>query len=165
VKKSVNELNSDLFDNEEDKFSDPIYARKKAMDFLALREYGQKELIIKLQSKGFSSDISTIIVEKLTDDGLQDDQRFAESYVRSRIAQGKGPIRIHYELEQKKMPSNIIQSVIENTNTDWIALAEEVKMRKFGEKAPENIKDKAKQTRFLYSRGFSNEHIRKVLKS
>ena len=165
MKKSVNELNSDLFDNEEDKFSDPIYARKKAMDFLALREYGQKELILKLQSKGFSSDISTIIVEKLTDDGLQDDQRFAESYVRSRIVQGKGPIRIHYELEQKKMPSNIIQSVIENTNTDWIALAEEVKMRKFGEKVPENIKDKAKQTRFLYSRGFSNEHIRKVLKS
>ncbi len=165
MKKSVNELNSDLFDNEEDKFSDPTYARKKAMDFLALREYGQKELILKLQSKGFSSDISTIIVEKLTDDGLQDDQRFAESYVRSRVAQGKGPIRIHYELEQKKMPSNIIQSVIENTNTDWIALAEEVKMRKFGEKAPENIKDKAKQTRFLYSRGFSNEHIRKVLKS
>jgi len=38
-------------------------------------------------------------------------------------------------------------------------------MRKFGEQAPENIKDKAKQTRFLYSRGFSNEHIRKVLKS
>ena len=96
---------------------------------------------------------------------MQDDQRFTESYVRSRIAQGKGPIRIHYELEQKKMPSNIIQSVIENTNTDWIALAEEVKMRKFGEKVPENIKDKAKQTRFLYSRGFSNEHIRKVLKS
>ena len=165
MKKSVNELNSDLFDNEEDKFSDLTYARKKAMDFLALREYGQKELILKLQSKGFSSDISTIIVEKLTDDGLQDDQRFAESYVRSRIVQGKGPIRIHYELEQKKMPSNIIQSVIENTNTDWIALAEEVKMRKFGEKVPENIKDKAKQTRFLYSRGFSNEHIRKVLKS
>ena len=165
MKKSVNELNSDLFDKEEDKFSDPTYARKKAMDFLALREYGQKELILKLQSKGFSSDISTIIVEKLTDDGLQDDQRFAESYVRSRISQGKGPIRIHYELEQKKMPSNIIQSVIENTNTDWIALAEEVKMRKFGEKVPENIKDKAKQTRFLYSRGFSNEHIRKVLKS
>ena len=165
MKKSVNELNSDLFDNEEDKLSDATYARKKAMDFLALREYGQKELILKLQSKGFSSDISTIIVEKLTDDGLQDDQRFAESYVRSRIVQGKGPIRIHYELEQKKMPSNIIQSVIENTNTDWIALAEEVKMRKFGEKVPENIKDKAKQTRFLYSRGFSNEHIRKVLKS
>ena len=63
MKKSVNELNSDLFDNEEDKFSDPTYARKKAMDFLALREYGQKELILKLQSKGFSSNISTIIVE------------------------------------------------------------------------------------------------------
>ena len=103
------------------------------MDFLALREYGQKELIPKLQSKGFSSDISTIIVEKLTDDGLQDDQRFAESYKPAlELLKEKGPIRIHYELEQKKMPSNIIQSVIENTNTDWIALAEEAKIRKFG---------------------------------
>ena len=40
----------DLFQPEEDdRFADPIEARKKAMDYLARREYGQTELVKKLR--------------------------------------------------------------------------------------------------------------------
>jgi len=39
--KSINEMESDLFLPEEvDRFSNPVEARKKAMDYLARREYG-----------------------------------------------------------------------------------------------------------------------------
>ena len=52
--KPVHEEISDLLSDEgEDRFSSPLEARKKAMDFLARREYGQTELIRKLADKGF----------------------------------------------------------------------------------------------------------------
>ena len=53
---SINELNKDLFNPEEvDPFSNPIEARKKAMDYLARREYGRLELQAKLENAGFHS--------------------------------------------------------------------------------------------------------------
>jgi SOS response regulatory protein OraA/RecX len=53
---SINDLNADLFSVEEvDRFSDPKEARKKAMDYLARREYGQRELEQKLIAAGFEA--------------------------------------------------------------------------------------------------------------
>ena len=64
------------------------------MDYLARREYGYQELIDKLAKAGFVVDVAGSVVEVLRDENLQSDQRFAESFVQSRIAQGKGPVRI-----------------------------------------------------------------------
>ena len=165
MKTSINELNADIFQSQsQGKYLDPKSARKKAMDFLAIREYGQKELIVKLQTKGFSPDISIEAVEKLTKDGLQNDTRFVESFCRSRVKQGKGPLKITQELEEKKLPSTVIYSVLDEMNVDWIQLAIEVRAKKFGSKYPNEFKEKAKQMRFLQSRGFENQHIRKVVK-
>ena len=123
MSKSFRDLNSDLFDSEDSKFLDPKVARKKAMDFLALREYGQKELINKLRSKGFSDEISSSVVERLTEDGLQNDSRFIESFIRSRIKQGKGQLKITQELEQKNLPSKSIYSALDNLDMNWLELA------------------------------------------
>ncbi len=94
---------SDLLSHkeEEDRFASPLEARKKAMDFLARREYGQTELIKKLADKGFERDVAAQAVTQLTEEGLQSDQRFAESFVQSRINQGKGPVRIRLDLGQR----------------------------------------------------------------
>ena len=163
MSKSFRDLNSDLFDSEDSKFLDPKVARKKAMDFLALREYGQKELINKLRSKGFSDEISSSVVERLTEDGLQNDSRFIESFIRSRIKQGKGQLKITQELEQKNLPSQSIYSALDNLDMNWLELAHEVRIKKFGNNLPADFNKKAKQIRFLQSRGFENEIIRKIL--
>ena len=163
MSKSFRDLNSDLFDSEGSKFLDPKYARKKAMDFLALREYGQKELINKLRSKGFSDEISSSVVERLSEDGLQNDSRFIESFIRSRIKQGKGQLKITQELEQKNLPSQSIFSALDNLDMNWSELAHEVRIKKFGNNLPDDFNKKAKQIRFLQSRGFENEIIRKIL--
>ncbi len=93
--KSINELNADLFQAEEvDRYGDPKEARKKAMDYLARREYGHQELIDKLATAGYDADTAVSIVSVLRDENLQSDQRFSESFVQSRINQGKGPVRI-----------------------------------------------------------------------
>ena len=96
---SINEIESDLFRAEEvDRFADPKEARKKAMDYLARREYGQRELEQKLIVAGFESATVIDTVHKLAEEGLQDDRRFVESFTQSRIGKGKGPVRIRQEV-------------------------------------------------------------------
>ena len=102
------EISDLLSDEREDRFSCPLAARKKAMDFLARREYGQVELVKKLAGKGYDRKIAEQAVVKLSAEGLQCDQRFAESFVQSRINQGKGPVRIRLDLSQRGVADAVI---------------------------------------------------------
>jgi regulatory protein len=153
------EISDLLSDGREDRFSSAIEARKKAMDFLARREYGQQELIRKLADKGFDHTVAEQAVGKLTADGLQSDQRFAEAFVQSRINQGKGPVRIRLDLGQRGIEAAAIERAMEAMAADWRELAREVRRRKFGSGEPPDFKSKAKQMRFLQYRGFGPDHI------
>jgi regulatory protein len=158
--RSVNELNSDLFAAEpDDRFQNRVEARKKAMDYLARREYGRHELERKLAKAGFDPDVAIAAVGQLHSDGLQDDRRFVESFARSRISQGKGPVRILQELGQRGIDSHLIEEVLAELSVDWFALAREVRHKKFGLAEPENFKEKAKQMRFLQYRGFEQSQL------
>ena len=153
------EISDLLSDQEEDRFSSPLEARKKAMDFLARREYGQTELIRKLADKGYDRDVADQAVAQLTADGLQSDQRFADSFVQSRINQGKGPVRIRLDLTQRGITDSTVEIALEEADPDWYALAREQRVKKFGEASPSDFKEKARQMRFLQYRGFEQDHI------
>jgi regulatory protein len=153
------EISDLLSDEKEDRFSCPMEARKKAMDFLARREYGQTELTNKLADKGFDRRVAEQAVNMLTEDGLQSDQRFAEAFVQSRINQGKGPVRIRLDMGQRGVGDAAIELAIEAAATDWFELACNVRLRKFGTGKPSDFKAKAKQMRFLQYRGFEQGHI------
>lgn len=162
--KSINELNSDLFSVEEvDRFSDPLLARKKAMDYLARREYGSQELTRKLANAGFDRDIAAAEVARLAEDNLQDDRRYIESFVQSRINQGKGPVRIELELAERGLDPAMVSEVLAVTDQDWFALASAVRAKKFGQSLPEDFNKKAKQMRFLQYRGFEQAHIQAAI--
>ena len=161
MSKSINELNSDLFGSEADeRFSSPLEARKKAMDFLARREYGRKELIGKLESRGFLPDAATEAVDRLTEQGLQNDERFVENFIQSRVRQGKGPRRIGQELSQRGLKAGLVDQALSAVDTDWFELAGNVRSRKFGDQMPDEFEEKARQMRFLQYRGFDSEQIR-----
>ena len=158
--KSINELNSDLFSEQpDDRFQNPLEARKKAMDYLARREYGQRELENKLVKAGFDPDVSVSAVDQLNSDGLQDDRRFAEAFARSRVNQGKGPARVLGDLGQRGVASSLTEEVLEEMSVDWFSLAAEVRQKKFGPAGPTDFKEKARQMRFLQYRGFEQSHI------
>jgi len=164
--KSINELNADLFHPEEvDRFADPKEARKKAMDYLARREYGRDELISKLANAGFDAGIAADEVGRLTDEGLQSDQRFAESFVQSRVNQGKGPVRIRQELKERGLSSATVEDALAENGQDWFGLAREVRVRKFGPDLPGEFKEKARQMKFLQYRGFEQDHIQSAVGS
>ncbi|NOR36806.1 MAG: hypothetical protein GQ577_08670 [Woeseiaceae bacterium] len=143
----------------DDKFSDPIEARKKAMDYLARREHGRSELFNKLTRFGFEADVADDSLAQLVEDGLQSDVRFVEAFVRSRINQGKGPAKIRSDLRDKGVNDGVTEDGIREADQDWSALAVEVRLKKFGAERPAEFKEKARQMRFLQSRGFEQDQI------
>ncbi len=144
----------------DDRLSDPTSARKKAMDYLARREHGRTELLNKLTKFGFDTDVADDAVTGLVDDGLQSDQRFTEAFVRSRIGQGKGPAKIRADLYKKGVDDNIVAEGLQKAGQDWYKLAYEVRLKKFGAGPAADYSDKARQMRFLQSRGFDTDHIK-----
>ena len=143
----------------DDKFSDPKEARKKAMDYLARREHGRSELFNKLTRFGFEADVADDAVTQLVEDGLQSDVRFVEAFVRSRINQGKGPAKVRADLRDKGVNDGVTDDGIREADQDWYALAIEVRLKKFGAERPAEFKEKARQMRFLQSRGFEQDQI------
>ncbi|MEM9208427.1 MAG: regulatory protein RecX [Pseudomonadota bacterium] len=163
--RSINELNSDLFeDSHDDRSRDPKAVRKKAMDLLARREYGFAELVGRLRGAGFDDDVASSAVTVLSDEGLQDDQRFAESFARSKLGRGSGPLRIRQALLEKGLAESLVERTIADLDTDWISEARQVRAKKFGGQLPAEYTAQAKQMRFLQYRGFDHEQIRAAMR-
>ena len=147
----------------DDRFSDPLEARKKAMDYLARREHARGELLTKLERAGFDPDVSQDAVAQLVADGLQSDARFVEAFVRSRVGQGKGPVRIRAELREHGVGDSLIDDGLAEAGQSWYELAREVRLKKFGASEPADFREKARQMRFLQSRGFESDQIQSAI--
>ncbi len=61
------------------------------------------------------------------------------------------------------MPRVILGARPVTRDQDWSALALEVRRKKFGEIEPVDLKDKARQMRFLQYRGFESDQVRAAL--
>lgn len=129
------------------------------MDYLARREHGRVELINKVAQFGFDASVADDAVAQLVEDGLQSEQRFVEAFVRSRINQGKGPAKIRSDLRERGLSDIHIDEGLLNAEQNWYELAIEVRLKKFGALRPGDFKEKARQMRFLQSRGFEQDHI------
>lgn len=136
--------------------------RALALRLLARREHSRTELKRKLA--GHSEDPAE--VERLLDDlqqrGWLSDARFAEQL--AQVRRGKyGSMRIAHELREKGVSEELIAGVLpELKETEW-SDARAVWAKKFG-KAPLDAKERAKQMRFLMSRGFRHEVIARVMR-
>jgi len=143
----------------DDRFDSPLEARKKAMDYLARREHGRSELLDKLTRFGFDADIADAAVAQLVADKLQSDERFVETFIAARVSQGKGPQRIRAELRERDIGDALIARGLSASGQDWYAAASAARQKKFGSRRPADFKEKARQMRFLQSRGFDSDQI------
>ena len=134
-----------------------------AVRLLARREHSRKELARKLHARGIPPDLADEVLQSLQARRLQSDERYAESLVNSRVARGQGPVRIRRDLAQQGIPDAEIDAVLEAAGVDWYALARETRVRRFGEEAPAEWKERGRQARFLEYRGFSGDQIREAL--
>lgn len=153
--------------------------RFSAMNILAGREHSLTELRNKLRQKARRNlekaeqqkeavapeqfdDLIEIVLQQLLQDKILDDGRFTESFVRSKISKGKGPLKIRHELMERGISSELIDDYLDESYDFWQDTIAAVRSKRFGDQYPENYKEQTKQSRFLYQRGFGSELIRRL---
>ena len=140
---------------------EPGELRERALRLLARREHSRAELVRKLEQAGFdTSDIQPLLDEFEQKNWLSD-RRFAESYVADHRARA-GSIKLAYDLRQRGVSDSIIEAVLSDSRDSEIDRAREVWKKKFGT-APSDMTEKARQMRFLQSRGFTPDIIRRAI--
>lgn len=120
---------------------------------LSIREHSEHEIRTKMNKKDFSEEEMETTIDKLKELGFQSNKRFADTFVRSRYNQGKGPVKIRGELNQRKVNSFDLDGY------DWYQLARDVYEKKYNTVFGGDYKEKAKRIRFLQSRGFDSEQV------
>lgn len=137
---------------------------EQAERYLALREHSRYELQEKLKQKGHAYTEVQSVLDLLQTQGLQSDSRFCDAYLRMRARKGFGPNYIRQALREKGVVSELIEQSLAEVDVDWAHVICLTWQKKFAN-PPLDLKDKAKQQRFLSYRGFSAEHIRQFFSS
>lgn len=136
-------------------------AYQAALALLTRRDHSRLELAQKLSSK-FPGEPLEPILDRVVELGYQCDRRFAEIFVRSRVARLQGPVRIKQELRQRGVEQALIDQAMSQQSFNWFSIAEEALSRKFFGRA-EDPKERARRQRFLAYRGFSMDVIRELV--
>lgn len=127
----------------------------KLLGWQARRDHSQTELNTKLRQFGADSEQIERALARLTEVGLQSDDRFADSLVRSQLLRGRGQRSIKQTLQQRGIAADHPALEEQTADIDWIAKAQELLQRRFGQQLSREQKDKARQVRFLQYRGYS----------
>jgi regulatory protein len=136
-------------------------ARKKMMDYLGHREHSEKELRDKLEGKFAQDEIDQAIQygkeQGWIPDALESAQALSEKTAETLRRKGKGTLYINNYLREKGLPE---VSVNDDEELEKARLLVENKFSDLKEMDP---KEKAKVGRFLISRGFNTDIVRKVV--
>ena len=133
------------------------------MNWLSRREHTLDELRVKLAARDFAEPDIEATVAALADEGLASDERFAEGFMAVRLRRGQGPVRIRIDMERKGVSTELIRTHLDGADENWVARANEVRRKRFGNSPPVDFRQKARQARFLQYRGFTTELIQAAL--
>lgn len=143
--------------------SNPL--RERALRLLAQREHARAELKRKLaryaEADGYSEDQVDALLDDLVARRLLSDARYAEMRVSVR-GRRYGNARLAQELRQTGVNTEAATEALAGAG-DEMARAQAVWTRKF-HALPTETTERARQTRFLMSRGFSSDTIRRLLR-
>lgn len=144
--------------------------RARALQYLARREYSRAELRGKLQLHADADencgqlhpDGLDALLDDLTARGWLSDARAATQLLHAKRNRF-GIQRITHELRQKGIADELISAALPALKETELGAAREVWQKKFGG-IPHDEKEKARQIRFLQSRGFGLDVIFQVLR-
>jgi regulatory protein len=110
-----------------------------------------------------ASEQISAILDDFKKRGWLSDARFTEQLVHARQARF-GSARVANELREKGVADDLIASAVAEVKVNELEHAREVCKKKY-KASPTSREDWAKQARFLQSRGFGFDVIKKVLNS
>ena len=136
--------------------------RERALGFLSRREYSRLELKRKLAPHAEDEHEVEALLDDFTARGWLSEARFAEQIVHARS--GKyGAQRIAHELKEKGVSAETVAALLPDLKENELETARAVWARKFPH-PPADARERAKQTRFMMSRGFSLGVIGRLFK-
>ncbi len=135
--------------------------KARALNYLSRREHSRAELEHKLAR--FAEDEAELVtvLDELQARGWLSEQRFVEQVMN--VRRGKfGSRRLVHELREKGVSAAAIETAAAQYREQDLAAARAVWQRKYGHVA-RDAQERAKQMRFLQSRGFDMDVIGKVV--
>ena len=137
-------------------------AYDKALGLLARREHSRRELKTKLAQSGYAVAEADAAIERLGAQHYQDDERFAEVLLRSRIARGYGPLRLRMELQTHGFTDAHIREMLDATDVDWAVCAADQLRRHYGSVGSADRAERMRRAQFLLRRGFATATVHSV---
>lgn len=143
--------------------TEPEKIKACALRLLARREHAKNELIRKLLQRNFKLENILPVLETLTEKNWQSDERFVENYIRSCINKGYGPLKIEAALRERGISSAMITQYLPHDRDFWSEQIKKVWEKKFSRVDKTDHSSVIQQQRFLLSRGFTGEQIKKAV--
>ncbi|MBK9571814.1 MAG: recombination regulator RecX [Rhodoferax sp.] len=139
----------------------PPSLKGRALRLLSTREHSRAELQRKLQPFEQVAGTLAPVLDELQAKGFISEQRALESIVHRRSAKF-GASRIRQELQAKGLEPEAVAQAVDQLRQSDLSRARELWRKKFGA-PPLDAAERAKHMRFLASRGFDGDTIRRVV--
>ena len=135
---------------------------QKALDFIAYRPRTAQETRRKLQQAGYEAFLIDNTIAALSDNGLLNDEYYAQQWVEERMRLKPRSKRVLiYELRQKGIPDDVIQSAVEEVD-DFRSAYEAAEGRLSRYEGLSKFEFRNKLGSFLAGKGYSYEVIAEV---
>ena len=140
-----------------------------ALNLLSARPYSTQALHRKLIQKEYPAADADDAIRRLVDNGLLDDEKFAEQYARSKIlSTGASKRRLTQDLYRKGIKGDVastaIANVIEDEEIDTAAVIERVARKKLAQLGDlEPLVVRRRLFGFLARRGYDLDEIKAVV--
>ena len=142
-----------------------VLLKKRALYYLGKREYSRHELLQKIGPFAESLEITRQQVDQTLSELEQkdwlSDKRFVDQFVFSKKKKF-GLKKMEYELKMRGVDEIIIHDALNKIKSEEYDLAKNIWEKKF-RNLPEGQGEKAKQIRFLQSRGIDSTLIHQIL--
>jgi len=135
-------------------------AYEKALALLVRREHSGRELKSKLVQRGFDAEQTAAAIESLKQKDFQNDARFGEMLVSTRIEGGYGARWIIAELRTHGIAEDAARGLIDAAEPDWLQLARRQLRRRYGSKPALDYAERGKRGGFLLRRGFDASTVK-----
>jgi regulatory protein len=149
----------ELKQQKEQSADDKMY--NACLNLIARRMRSKGEIELYLKRKKVSPTLLSNILNKLSEKGLIDDKKFANSFINDRnLLKPTSRRKLILELRSKNVPGDIINEVIEDDDqqekTNLIRIVE-------NKRRQSKYKDDQKLMQYLSRQGFNNSDIKEVL--
>lgn len=139
----------------------PISLKGRALRLLSGREHSRAELERKLRAYETESGELARALDELEAKGFINEQRVLESVVHRRATK-MGAARVRQELQAKGLDPEAVAQAVAHLQGSELDRARAVWQKKFGT-PPTDAAERGKHMRFLASRGFGGDTIRRVV--